>query len=704
MRFCRCWLVDWNRGGLTSIEVSVVEPFRDSFWNIPPILENGMYLAAVLTLAVFVYGVYRRIRLWRLGAEGHELDRVSECLRRLLVHSVVQARLFTEHRAGVMHMAIFVASILLFIGTALATIDYDVGVRLMGVRLLRSTGYLVYELVLDLAGVLFLIGLAIAFYQRFIKKLSRFGGGWRFGFILVLLILINVTGFMVEGLRLAATQPSWAHWSPVGNAFAVLVRTLGAGEQTIRALHSLTWLIHGGSALLLVAFVPYGRLLHLVTSPLNVFFSSMGPKGALPFIHDLEGVPSIVAGRITEFTKSQLLSLDACTECGRCEATCPAWEAGQPLSPRRIVLDLRDHLSLSGQCFTGGRTTRSGVQQRVQANVNLVGPVVGPESIWACMTCYACPDACPVLINPMILIIEMRRRLVERGEIPSVMAESLEQTLLLGSPWGQARSERTAWMRDLQVRILEPGEQVEFLYWVGDTSAFDLEAQAIPRALVQVLHRAGIDFGILGTEERSDGEAVRRLGEEGLFHVMARQNIEVLSKYRFTKILTHCPHTYNTFKSEYPELGGEFQVVHHSQLLRDLMERGVLRPTQPINERVTYHDPCYLGRYHQVFDKPRRLLESLPGLELAEMERNRENALCCGAGGGLAWVDVANGRRVNYVRFQEAEATRTRTLATACPFCKMMLLDAARHKRSEYKIKVKDIAELVLESRPEGVS
>lgn len=681
-----------------------MEPLRPTFWNIPPVLQYGVYLFTFLTLIVFLYGTYRRIRLWRLGSEGLEFHHVVERLRRLFLYALVQLRLFKECRAGVMHICVFGASIVLFIGTALATLDYDVTLPLMDIRLLRGVVYLAYEIILDMAGLIFVVGISIALYQRHIQRLPRLNGDWKFGFTLTLLLAINITGFIVEGLRLAATQPTWANWSPVGQAVAATFRTLGSSERTMRDLHLVTWLLHGGSALLLVAFIPYINLLHMITSSLNIFFSSLRPKGALPFVRDLDRVVSIGVGEITQFSVSELLSLDACTQCGRCQVVCPAWQAGQPLSPQKVVLDLRDHLSMVNRGTSVQGAYQKVGQQKIRSDIHLVGQVIRPESIWSCTTCYACADACPVLINPMTLIVRMRRYQVEQADIPTSAKRSLEDTLCLGSPWGQPRSERTAWIGDLPVRVLQSGEEADLLYWVGDTSAFDIEAQAIPRAMVQVLRLAGIDFGILGVAEQSDGEASRRLGEEGLFQQIARQNVELLSNYRFKAILTHCPHIYNTFKNEYPEIGGQFRILHHSRFLLDLIQQGVLRPTRPLGERVTYHDPCYLGRYNEVYAEPRRLLHSLPELKLVEMERSRDDALCCGAGGGLAWVDISNGQRINYLRFEEVENAEVRTVATACPLCKMMLCDALGYKQLEHKVRVKDIAELVLETRPERVS
>jgi Fe-S oxidoreductase len=346
---------------------------------------------------------------------------------------------------------------------------------------------------------------------------------------------------------------------------------------------------------------------------------------------------------------------------------------------------------------------RQGVSQRAGQGENHNGGDRLGERIWSCTTCYACVETCPVAINPTSMTTEIRRQLVEQGELPVTAARSLEKTIQLGNPWGEPRSRRTAWIGSLPVRILQPGDEVEYLYWVGDIGSFDAEAQAISRAMVQVLQLAGVHFGILGTAEQSDGEAARRLGEEGLFNLIARQNIELLKEYRFKTILTHCPHTYNTLKKEYPEIGGKVQVIHHTQFLNDLVRNGVIQPTRPIGHRVTYHDPCYLGRHNQIYAEPRELLQSLPGLELVEMEHTREKALCCGAGGGMAWIDVANGPRLSLLRMEDVENVRVRTVATACPYCKMMLCDAASSKQMAAKIEVKDISELLLETQPKGI-
>ena len=678
-----------------------MQPFRQTYWNISRPFEVATYVLALLTALVLLYGLARHIAAWRQGGQGEGLSRLSERLKRLLLLGVFQARLFREREAGLRHTAIAIAVVLLFIGTALATVDYDVGVLLMGKKLLKGPTYLVYELVLDLAGLLLLVGLGFTLYRRYIRRLPRLlTGDRRMAFTLGLLALVGVTGFAVEALRLEATRPPWSPWSPVGHLLALCVGSLGLSQATVEGLHLATWSVHGAAAFLLVATIPYMNLMHIISSPLRILFASLRPAGALPPVHGLEHRERLGPECILDLEKGCLVALDACTKCGRCEVVCPAWLAGQPLSPRQVVLDLRASLAPGGSILKRGK--RGSDIQATRAAPRLAGEVVRTEAIWACTTCHACAEACPVLIDPMEFIVELRRRLVDEGDLPSAASRMLENTLVLGSAWGQARSQRPAWVGDLSSRILKPGDSVELLYWVGDTSSFDGEAQAIPRAVMRLLDLAGVEYGILGCLEPSDGEAARRMGEEGLFQAISRENSELLRQYRFERILTHCPHTYNTLKNEYGDAGGRWALVHHTEFLLELLRQGRLRPTQPVPGRITYHDPCYLGRYNQVFDAPRGVLMALDGLELVEMKGHRQTALCCGAGGGLAWVDVAGGGRVNYLRFQEAEDLAVRTVATACPYCKIMLHDAACYRQVEHQIRIRDIAEILLESRPMG--
>ena len=666
-----------------------MEPFRDTYWNVPIWAKSFLYISAVIVLMIMGWGLYRRIRLWARGMRLRLPGFTPERLRRLWTYALVQVRVRRQRYAGLMHLAIFWGCLLLFAGTVLSSLDHYL-FQLLAIKLLKGPIYLTYELILDLAGLALLAGLAMAIYRRYVQRPRQLDGDIRFALTLVLLSVIGLSGFLVEGLRLLATQPSWAAWSPVGYLVAWFLGAVGISVATARSLHLIVWIAHMAVAMLGLAAIPYLNLLHLVTSPLNIVFSRLSSKGALSLVEDLTEAPTIGAGWLENFSWLQLLELDACTECGRCQEVCPAWQAEQPLSPKRMILDLRHYLSRDGSLHLSA----------IERTGPVIGQVIKPEALWACTTCRACVEICPVLIDPLGFIVEMRRYVVDQGEIPVTAARSLEDTLTLGSAWAQPPSERARWAEDLGLRVARPGNEVSLLYWIGDVAAYDIQAQEIPRALTKILKLARLDPTTLGPRDGSDGEAARRLGEEGLFQIVAKANIEQLRQVSPERILTHCPHAYNTLRNEYPQLDGAFHVVHHSQLLLELLQSGRIRPTWELQKRVTYHDPCYLGRYNDVYDAPREVLRSLPGLELVEMERCREDAFCCGGGGGLMWLDVESGQRVNYLRFEEVEALEVDVIVTACPYCKIMLHEAAVYKGS--RVQVKDLAELVLEARPEA--
>ncbi|MFQ6013814.1 MAG: (Fe-S)-binding protein [Anaerolineae bacterium] len=670
-----------------------MEPFRDTFWNIPHWAEYSNYGVAALAILVLIYGFYRRVRLWRIGQKEDRLDQIPVRVGRLLSYAVAQVRVAAERYPGFMHLFIFWGFVVLFVGTALATIDYDFTLPFLGFKLLKGDFYLLYELSLDIFGVLFLVGLLLAVYRRYVVRPQRLNGDWDFIFTLSLLLLINVTGFVVEGLRLAAVQPTWGLWSPAGYALAQMFLGLGAGESLIHTLHFSFWLFHFVIVVLLIASVPYTNLFHVLTTPLNVFFASLRPAGALQPIENIEEAEILGAGKIQEFTWKQLLDLDACTECGRCQDVCPAWQTGMPLSPKRLILDLRDHLSdrASVLLSKGGSSPEEGSA--------LVGEVIADDTLWACTTCRACMEECPVLVEHVDTIVDMRRWLsLSEGRLPSTVATSLRNLMSTGNPWGQPPTARAEWAAGLEVPRMAEAREADVLYWVGCAGSYDARNQKVARAFAHLLQTAGVNFAILGEEESCNGEPARRLGEEYLFQTLAEQNIEILKQYRFEKIITACPHCFNTLANEYPQFGGQFEVVHHSQFILDLIREGKLSPARKADCSVAYHDSCYLGRYNDIFDAPREVIVSIPGAQMREMARARERGLCCGGGGGGMWVEVEGDTRINELRLDEAMSVKPDVLGTACPFCMFMFDLAAKVKGLEESVQLKDIAELVSEA------
>jgi Fe-S oxidoreductase/nitrate reductase gamma subunit len=654
-------------------------PFRDTFWNVPGWAQLALYLGAVLALAVFGYGLVQRIRLWRAGGPEARFDHVPQRLKLVALHALGQVRTLSQAYPGIMHATIFWGLLALFMGTVLATVDYDITLPLLHAKLLKGTFYLLYETVLDLFGLFFVVGLGLAVWRRFVARPPRLDATARFAWVLLLLFVINVSGFVIEAARLAVVRPAWAAWSPVGYGLGRAMVAAGMTEGGLRATHLGVWLFHAALALGFVAVIPYSYFVHLVTTPLNIFFAKLGPRGAMAPIADIEQAESLGVSRLEEFSWKRRLDFDACVECGRCQAACPAYMAGTALSPKAIIVKLKRHMhgELPGPIH---------------------GQLIAPEEVWACTTCMACVQECPAFIDIVDTILDLRRYLaLSEGTLPSTAPQSLQNIQRAGNPWGLPRAERLAWAQGLDVPVMREGMEVEYLYWVGCSASYDKRNQSIARSVVKILRAAGASFAVLA-EERCHGEVARRLGEEYLYQTVQQENVAALNRYRFRKVITHCPHCFNTLKNEFPQFGGDYEVVHHSVVIRDLLASGRITPRRAVDGVVTFHDSCYLGRYNGIMDAPRDVVRALPGLRLTEMPRNRERGLCCGGGGGHMWMEVKSRKRVNLIRTEEALATEATVVGTACPFCLAMMDLGRKVAGAEDRLAVKDVSELVAES------
>jgi Fe-S oxidoreductase/nitrate reductase gamma subunit len=652
-------------------------PTREIYWNIPPIGVVIMYLLAAVALAVMGYGIWRHVRMWRRGRPAARLHPVGPRVRAVLLHVFAHGRLLADRIAGAYHFALFWGFVLLFAGTTVVFIHQDFKIRIM-----QGPFYLYFQsLVLDLAGLAAAVAVAAALIMRYLVKSPRLRRGlWSDALILWLFEAILVTGFVVEGLRIAGTRDPWGAWSPVGYGIAGLAGAAGMTDAAIRAGHAGVWWVHFVLSMAFLAYIPYSKLFHLVLAPVNTYLRPLANPAGVAVI-DFEKSERFGASAFSDLTWKDLFDLDVCTECGRCTAVCPASTTGKVLSPMHVVLDLRDEM-----VRTGAQTTRA-----------LGGQVISPEALWACTTCMACMEACPVFIEHVPKIVEMRRHLVmEEAALPDTMADALRSLEARGHPFKGAGLARTAWTAGVSVKQLPSGERAEWLLWVGCAAAMNERNHAPLRALVRLLQQAGLDVGILGDAETCTGDPARRMGNEYLFQEFARKNIETLDRYGVTKIVTSCPHCYNTFRHEYPELGGRYEVWHHTQLLAHLVEEGRLTPRGEVRAAITFHDPCYLGRHNGEYDAPRRVLAALPGAAPVEMAQSRERGFCCGAGGGLYWMDDRVGERVSHVRTRQAEATGAGIVATACPFCMLMLEDGAT--ATESAVRPKDVAELLAQS------
>jgi len=670
---------------------------RPAYWNVDG--REFLYLVLAIALVLFVCGIYRIYSRWSKVTRIERFDVVARRLRQVVVQALGQRRLLKERTAGIAHLCLSWGFALLFVGTLVVMLDEDFGISVM-----HGGFYLWFQsLTLDLAGLAASAGLTVLLWRRYVTKASRLrqpGDRVRSlpdAALPVTLLVILLTGFVLEGIRIVVTDDPWGHWSPIGFVVGTLLRSTGASDDLLKQCHAGLWWFHLVLASGFAAAIPYTKLLHVIAAPLNIFFSPVGNRPgdrALQPI-DFEADTALGVSTPQELSWKQALDLETCTECGHCQEMCPAFAAGQPLSPKALILDLRDHAR--------GLAARYPVNLPLDASRPLASAdlppmisAVSPESLWSCVTCGACMEACPVGVEHVPTIVDMRRHLVmEAATCPQQLQASLANIEARGTPFQGMSISRTAWTKGLDVPRMADRGQAKYLYWVGCASSFDERGQRVARSIATLLARAGVDFAILGDEESCTGDAARRIGDELLFTTCAQHTIETLSRYTFETIVTGCAHCFNSLKNEYPKLGGSYHVVHHSELIRDFIRSNRLQLERSVEGLATFHDSCYLGRYNGKYDAPREVLGAIPGLSVVEMTRNREQSFCCGAGGGRNWTQEISGGRISHARADQAIATGADIVGTACPFCATMLKDGLAVRSPQGGVQVMDIAEIV---------
>lgn len=669
-------------------------PIRPGFWNVPLWGEIGVYVAAVITIALCAWGVCKNIEVWR-RRKDEKLPSDPSRRDRLLKEAVLEEKV-RQTSAGRMHAVLVVGFFLLFLGTATATLDWDVGHYVFGKQFLRGNVYLAYKLILDVAGAAVLVALAFAAWRRWgtANELPKDG---RFVLAYASLAFIVITGFVIEALRLAVQQPAWMHFSPVGSALAKVFLAMGISTAALETAHIWLWVIHGIAALAFIAAVPLTYYAHIYRVPTAIAVRKPAPNGALPKIENIEEQEHFGISSITDLSWTDRAQLDACVECGRCNDVCPAVRAGTPLKPRTVVLKLRDRV----------RAAAAGADD---ANADdLAGGVVTKDELFSCTTCGACAAVCPADIQTPDFIVGLRRHLaLEQGEFPEGAAEALENTASVGNPWGLDPYERMDWAQGLDVPVAEEGEDYDILYWVGCAASYDRRARRIARAMVKILKTAGVKFAVMA-EERCHAEFARRLGEEYLYQTAAQENIENFSRFKFKELLTACPHCFNTLKNEYPAFeGGSFAVIDHSSFISRLFAEGKLPRPAMQSERVVWHDPCYLARQNGIVRAPREVLAAVGSAEFDPAECGA-NTLCCGAGGGQMWTDQkTQKKRINVIRLESLQNTASQCgaskIATGCPHCLTMLESAKPMVNGAQELQVLDIAEVVAAKLPDEAS
>ena len=686
------------------------EPCRVTLAFLPDWTQPVVWAVNAVVIGILLYGLWTRWRLWKQGAAGSTGASFGHRLRMLLVVSVFQRKVVRRRFAGLMHVLLYTGFIALGIGTTLVALNVDILAHL-DIDILRQAPYLAFEFALDLMGLAFLSGLGMVFFRRFRQRPKYLRNERPDLYLPGVLLLLILQGFVLEGLRLAVLQPQWQEWSFVGYALSLVFRAVGVDESfatvaaggsvvTLTPTAALAWLygglwwFHTATTFVFAASLPWTKASHFLFSPANTFFERAVPYGRLDKPFDIDALaqpdapqPTLGAASTKAFTRFDRLQLDACTVCGRCTSVCPAWTTGKALDPMRVILDLRKAMDLEAKRKPLGAP---------------LPDVVGYDELWACTTCMACMQECPVSIRHVPFIVDLRRNYaLELGRIPEEAQGMLRNLETNYNPWGIGWDQRARWAEGLGVRTMADaaaaGEPVDVLYWVGCAGAFDDRNRKVAQSLARLLQRAGVRFAILGPEERCTGDPARRLGNEYLAQTMIKANVETLNRYAVKTIVTACPHCFNAIKHEYPDFGGTYEVVHHSVFLERLLAEGRLTPTKEVRELVTYHDACYLGRYNKVYDAPRDVLRRVPGMRRVEMEMCRDKGFCCGAGGARMWMEERVGEKVNHRRLEHVAATGAAVVASACPYCLIMLDDAAKAKDRE-DIARSDIAEILEKS------
>ncbi|MFI4890510.1 MAG: (Fe-S)-binding protein [Steroidobacterales bacterium] len=687
---------------------------RILFEEFPAAEIRFFYVLGYAAIAIFCYGVYVQVRKYRRGAplhlEGHLWQRAVAMTSAVLSHRTIARR---DRAAGSAHRLIFYGFTLLFLGTATITLQYDILEPLFGIRFWQGGFYLVFSLVLDIAGVMLLAGLAYMMYRRGWMKLPKLDYArpdrvpgdkdfdrpqyrredWAFLWILV---IIGCTGYILEAARLVWLQgrpdvwdTRW--WSPVGALVAEAMRAAGLDAAWGGALRHGLWWFHGTVALALVALIPRTKVKHIFTAAASLLVRDPLAAQRLPRIPEAQAMPGVA--KITDFTWKQLLNLDACTKCGRCHEACPARSVGAPLSPRDVILSLRE--------MANAALEKNALPDAVALDVHGKAPgQVAMETLWSCRTCMACVEICPVAIEHIPIIVQMRRKLVEDGAMDPLLQKTLQTIHKTGNSFGESKRKRAAWTKALPFPVKDARkEPVDVLWFVGDYASFDPRNQKVTQTFATLLTEAGVDFGILHDGESNAGNDVRRVGEEGLYELLATANIGALRAARFNTIVTTDPHSFNTIRNEYPDFGGKYEIQHYTTMLKVLFDAGRLRVTKPLGARVTFHDPCHLGRFNKGYEAPRQLL-ALLGCELVEMGRCRANSFCCGAGGGRIWIpDPVGSEKPAQNRIREAAAiSGLEVYVVSCPKDLTMFEDALKTTGNEGKFVVKELIELVREA------
>ncbi len=668
-------------------------------------------LLLLVGLGLFARTLLGRVRLLLIGRPEQRWNLVADRAKRLFDIGILQQKMFKEPASGVIHALTFWGFCIL----GLRTVQFFI--QAYSPEFVWPLIEIPYAIVKDVTVAVVLLSILAFFYRRLVVRPARIAYSGEALLILGFIAMLMVTEFLYEGLHfgglikahVAGAADHVAH-APIGGMLANHFANSGLDPVLMQQLGEVNYWAHLAIVLTFLNLLPLSKHFHVITSLPNVFLSKLEPKGALSLVTDIETKleNEVPMGLSTpkDLSWKQILDLYTCTECGRCEVNCPAWQSGKPLNPKMMILDLRDHLYDNASALVAaaakpievavaGDVSDKEKQQAASQLPKLIAQV-NMDAVWSCTTCRSCSEQCPVMIEHVDKIMDIRRHMVmTRNEFPKELATTLKNLESKSNPWGMASGKRADWMKGMDIPTLAENPNPEWLYYVGCAGSFDDRAKKITVALVKILKESGVSFAVIGKKEKCSGDPARRIGQEYLFQEQAKENIETMKEGGVRKVITSCPHCYNTIKNEYPQLGGDFHVLHHTQLIDELVKSGKITFKQGEHQKIVFHDSCYLGRYNDEYDAPRQVLQAVPGVELVEMAKHKQTGMCCGAGGARMYMEERVGQRMNEVRTDQALATKPEVIASSCPFCMTMLSDGV--KRREAEVKTLDIAEIVAE-------
>ncbi|MDR6882345.1 (Fe-S)-binding protein [Bacillus sp. 3255] len=668
---------------------------------IASLVQFVLFLAVTgCALYLFWRVVYHRYLYIQLGKEVNLKQEAKARLKEFAVQVFGQTKLLKDRKSGIMHIIIFYGFLILQLGALDLILKGLIG------RGLPLPGYDYFTFIQEVTVALIVLAMGYATYRRYIEKLKRLKRGWKPSIVVFFIFFLMLSVVVSGGFERVREGAGISRFAPISSVFAVLFSGLSHTGATIGFYAS--WWMHLLILLAFLVYVPQSKHFHILTAPLNIWLRRTEPVGKLASLQlEDEDAESFGVGKIEDFTRKQMLDFYSCVECGRCTSMCPAHTTGKLLSPMHLITKLRDHLTEKGAAITSKSPWVPAAAFAASSGhnpleVELIGGVITEEELWACTTCRNCEDQCPVGNEHVDKIIDLRRYLVlTQGIMPHDGQRALQNIERQGNPWGISRNDRVKWVKEvdphneLNVRTVKENPQFDYLFFLGSMGAYDNRSRKITHAFVKLMNEAGISFAILGNEEKNSGDTPRRMGNEFLFQQLCADNIATFRKYKVRKIVTTCPHTYHIFKNEYPEFGLDAEVFHHTELLDAWLKEGRLKPQYDVPERITYHDSCYLGRYNEVYEEPRRILRAIPGVELLEQARSRENSMCCGAGGGMMWMEETAGTRVNIARTEQLLSVKPTVISSACPYCLTMVEDGTKMKEVGDEVKARDIAEIL---------